>query len=281
MRAPRKRQGALREILHSLFPQIPPARLPGGFDKVGDIGVVSITPEAEPIEAEIGELILTQNANMRVVAKRAGEYEGEFRTRPLAVIAGEQRLTTMHRENGVVLHLDLAQVYYSVRSSHERSRIAALIHSGERVCVLCSGVGPFPLVISRHSGAAEVIGIEKNPVAHTYARKNLQANRRLRNVRFYEGDVLEVLPLLEPGFDRILIVLPYGGEVLLPVALQALRIGGILHFYDMQSKGCHGLTQAKVENAVQAQGRDILVQQVVRCGNCGPSRERVCLDAIC
>nr|WP_320011743.1 hypothetical protein [uncultured Desulfobulbus sp.] len=274
-------KGSLRQILHSSYPAIPYNRLPGGFDRIGDIGVVSITPAAETVEKEIGAHILAHNKNMRVVAKRAGEYEGEFRTRPLAVIAGEQRFTTVHKENGVVLHLDLAQVYYSARSGHERNRIATLVRPGERVCVLCSGVGPYPLVISRHSGAAEVIGIEKNPVAHTYARRNLQANRRLRNVRFYEGDVLEVLPLLEPGFDRILIVLPYGGEVLLPVALQALRIGGILHLYDMQTKGCHGLTQAKVENAVQAQGRDILVQQVVRCGNCGPSKERICLDAIC
>jgi len=276
-----KPQGSLRQILHNQFPEIPQARLPGGFDRVGDIGVVGITPEAEPFESEIGAYILKQNANMRVVAKRAGEYEGEFRIRPLEVIAGEQRLTTVHRENEVVLHLDLAQVYYSVRSSHERRRLAALVLPGERICVLCSGVGPFPLVISRHSEASEVIGIEKNPVAHGYALKNLRANRRLRNVRFYEGDVLEVLPQLEPGFDRILIVLPYGGERLLPAALQALRPGRSLHFYDMQAKGCHTATLAKVKAASLALGRDILVQQVVRCGNCGPSVQRVCLDGVC
>ena len=274
-------QGSLRQILHNRYPALPYNRLPGGFDRVGDVAVVSITPEAEAVEKEIGAHILAHNKNMRVVAKRAGEYVGEFRIRPLTVIAGEQRFTTVHRENGVVLHLDLAQVYYSARSGHERNRIASLVRPGERVCVLCSGVGPFPLVISRHSGAAEVIGIEKNPVAHGYALKNLQANRKLRNIRFYEGDVVEVLPLLQPRFDRILIVLPYGGEMLLPIALQALRPGGILHFYDMQAKGCHTATRAKVERAAQSQGKAITVQQVARCGNCGPSVERICLDATC
>jgi tRNA (guanine37-N1)-methyltransferase len=63
------------------------------------------------------------------------------------VIAGEDRLTTVHRENGILLHLDLAQVYFSVRSAHERARIAAQVKPGETVAVLCSGVGPFPLII--------------------------------------------------------------------------------------------------------------------------------------
>nr|WP_321466641.1 hypothetical protein [uncultured Desulfobulbus sp.] len=269
----------LRALLARHLPQIDPQRLPGGFDRVGDIAILGITPEAAPHAAAIGELILAHNPSIRVVARRDGEYGGEFRTRPLAVIAGEGRLTTVHRENGVVLHLDLAQVYYSVRSAHERARIAAQVQPGERVCVLCSGVGPFPLIIARHSQAAEVIGIEKNPVAHRYALTNLRANRKLRNVRFLAGDVGGVLPVLKKTFDRMLVALPYGGEALLPAALQSLRPGGILHFYDMQAKGCCRETQATVEAAAQALGRHLHVLQVVTCGNCGPTTHRVCLDA--
>ena len=228
----------------------------------------------------IGELILAHHTNLKVVARRAGEYGGEFRTLPLEIVAGEQRLSTVHRENGVILHLDLARVYYSVRSSHERARIAALVTPGERICVLCSGVGPFPLVIARHSEAAEVIGIEKNPVAHGFALQNLRANRKLSQTRFHEGDAAEVLPVLNTGFDRILIVLPYGGASLIPVALAALRPGGALHFYDMQSKGCHNATRVKVEEAVLQCGRRMGPSRVVRCGACGPMLHRVCLDAV-
>ncbi|MGE4561154.1 MAG: class I SAM-dependent methyltransferase family protein [Desulfobulbus sp.] len=270
----------LRSLLARHFPALDPARLPGGFDRVGDIAIFGITPEAMPHAPAIGALVLKHNPFLKVAARRDGDYAGEFRTRPLAVVAGEDRLTTVHRENGVVLHLDLARVYYSVRSAHERARIAALISPGERVCVLCSGVGPFPLVIARHSEAVEIIGIEKNPAAHGYALKNLRANRKLRGVRFLEGDGAEVLPNLEPGFDRILIVLPYGGEMLLPPALAALRPGGTLHFYDMQAKGCHSATLAKVETAAQNMGLHVQLIQVVTCGNCGPTVHRVCLDAV-
>jgi tRNA (guanine37-N1)-methyltransferase len=270
----------LKRLLIARFPEIAPTRLPSGFDRVGDIAVVGITPEAVSLEHEIGACILARHHTIQVVAKRDGEYGGEYRTRPLQIIAGEERLTTVHRENSVALHLDLGQVYFSVRSAHERARIAALVQPGERVAVLCSGIGPFPLIIGRHSKAREVIGIEKNPVAHQYAQRNLRANRTIENVCFLEGDAKRVLPNLNRQFDRILIVLPHGGEDLLPCALDALRPGGILHFYDMQAKGCSSTTQNKVESACGEKGRCMAPIQVTVCGHCGPTVHRVCLDAV-
>jgi tRNA (guanine37-N1)-methyltransferase len=270
----------LKHTLQLRFPHIPPERLPGGFDRVGDIAVIGITPEVEPRQREIGEIILGLHRTLRVAARRDGEYGGEYRTLPLRVIAGEQRLTTVHRENGIVLHLDLAQVYFSTRSAHERARIAALAAPGERVAVLCSGVGPFPLIIGRHSRAREVIGIEKNPAAHSWALRNIQANRAVKTVRFLEGDVAEILPRLQPGFDRVLVVLPYGGEALLPCALDALRPGGVLHFYDMQAKDNHDGATARLAAACRERGLRMQPVRTVVCGRCGPAVHRVCLDAV-
>ena len=271
----------LKQILRTQIPDLNPARLPGGFDRVGDIAVVGIAPEVEAREGEIGRIILAlHTTTVRVVAKRNGRYGGDYRTLPLRVIAGEDRLTTVHRENGIYLHLDLAQVYFSVRSAHERARIAAQVKPGERVAVLCSGIGPFPLIIGRHSKAHEVIGIEMNPVAHDYALRNLSVNRTINTVRFLEGDVTRILPALGRAFDRILLVLPYGGEVLLPCALDALRPGGTLHFYDMQTKGCHSATLLKVAAACREKGRRLHPLQAVTCGHCGPTLHRVCLDAV-
>ncbi len=270
----------LRQTLQARFPTADPARLPGGFDRVGDIAVVMVAPELATLDREIGEIILELHHNVRVVAKRDGQYHGEYRTLPLAIIAGEQRLTTVHRENGVNLRLDLARVYFSVRSAHERARIAALVQPGETVAVLCSGIGPFPLVIARHSGAREVIGIEKNPLAHAYALQNLQANPKITGVRFFEGDVTQVLPMLDKNFDRILVALPHGGEALLPWALAALRPGGTLHYYDIQAKGCSTATRTKVATACRQQGRQMLPLGITRCGHCGPAVYRLCLDAV-
>ena len=270
----------LRQTLQARFPEVDPARVVGGFDRVGDIAVIIVPPELASRQQEIGEAILALHINIRVVARRAGQYSGEYRTLPLSIIAGEQRLTTLHRENGVNLYLDLAQVYFSVRSAHERARIAARVEPGETVAVLCSGVGPFPLIIARHSQACEVIGIEMNPIAHGYALQNLKANRKITSVRFLAGDAAQVLPTLGRRFDRVLIVLPHGGEALLPCALDALKPGGMLHFYDMLARGCSTPTVAKVEAICRERGRRMRQAAVVTCGHCGPTVHRICLDAV-
>jgi len=269
----------LRSILTARFPDIAPARLPGGFDRVGDIAVVSIVPELEPLEAAIGAIILEAHPAVRVAARRDGLHHGPHRTRPLRVISGEQRLTTVHRENGVLLHLDLAQMYFSGRLAHERARIAALVQPGERVAVLGSGAGPFPLIIGRHSQAAEALGIEINPAAHACALRNLAANRAVRSARFLAGEAGRVLAELGCSFDRVLIVLPYGGEALLIPAIRSLRPGGVLHFYDMQPQGCHQAMLAKIETACRQTGRQWRMLGESVCGRCGPAIHRLCLDA--
>jgi len=280
MNADRTKQLPLRLVLQQHFPDIPPHRLPGGFDLVGDIAVLGIVPELIPHERAIGAILLDLHPAIRVVAKRDGQHTGAYRTLPLRVIAGEQRLTTVHRENGILLHLDLAQVYFSTRLAHERARIAALVQPGERVAVLCSGVGPFPLIIGRHSRAGEVYGIEKNSAAHAYALRNRLANHRLDHVHFREGDAATVLPGLSGSFDRILIVLPHGGEALLNAGIAALRPGGTLHLYCMQAKGCYGAAVARVEATCNSQGRAMRSARITTCGHCGPTVHRICVDAV-
>lgn len=270
----------LKQTLANLFPELDPARVPGGFDRVGDIAVVGIPPEAVTREREIGAIILALHSNIRVAAKRAGQYGGLHRTLPLTVIAGEKRLTTLHRENGILLHLDLARVYFSMRSAHERARIAALVRAGETVAVLGSGIGPFPLIIARHSRAHEIVGIEINPIAHEYAQKNLAANRNIDNVSFLVGDAAQKLPALGRTFDRILIVQPHGGAALLPQALEALRPGGCLHVYDMQAKDRHDAAAAKIAAVCSTMARSLRILGTVSCGHCGPSLYRICVDAM-
>lgn len=270
----------LKQALQALFPDIAPSRLVGGFDRVGDIALVMVPPELSGKEREIGETILQLHKNIRVVAQRAGHYSGEYRTLPLSIIAGEQRLTTLHRENGINLYVDLGQVYFSTRSAHERMRVANLVSPNETVAVLCSGIGPFPLIIAGHSKADKVIGIEKNPAAHALAVQNLQANRKITGVYFIEGDAARIVPELHRQFDRMLVVLPYGGETLLPGALDAIKPGGALHYYDMQAKGCSSATLAKVQNACAHKGRCLQRVSIVTCGHCGSAVQRICLDAV-
>ena len=98
-----------------------------GYDVVGDIAITIIPPELEAKESMIGKTILRLHKNVKVVAKRNGNYGGEHRTIPLEIIAGENRKETECKEHGVRLLLNPEKVYFSVRSSNERKRIASLV----------------------------------------------------------------------------------------------------------------------------------------------------------
>ncbi|WP_136808750.1 class I SAM-dependent methyltransferase [Desulfosediminicola flagellatus] len=270
----------LKKYLHNLLSQEELGLLVRSYDVIGDIAVIIIPPELESKENVIGQAILDNTKNIKVVAKRDGIYGGEFRTIPLKVIAGENRKDTEHKEYSVQLLVNPEEVYFSVRSGTERKRIASLVEPGEVVLVMFSGIGPYPLVISKNSQAKAIVGVEKNPIAHSYALKSLARNKRIKNVRFYNGDVEAILPALNRLFDRVVMPLPKGGELFLPKALQVLKPHGMLHYYEMQNEECFDDSIAKVAAVCRQQSRDLISAEVVKAGHCAPRTYRICIDCV-
>lgn len=249
------------------------------YDVVGDIAITIIPPELESRESLIGRAILRLHKNIRVVAKRCGHYDGELRTISLAVIAGENRKETECKEHGVRFCLNPEKVYFSVRSSNERKRLATLVQPDEDILVMFSGIGAFPLVIAGNSRAGKIVGIEKNPYAHAYAVRNLAINRKISNVTFLEGDVVDVLPTLGVQFDRIVMPLPGSGDIFLGSALRSLKQNGRLHFYDFQPAGRFGDSAEKIIRACAGNSRALVGSRTVVCGHCSPRTYRICVDA--
>ncbi len=253
--------------------------LVGSYDVVGDIAIIIIPESLEPYETLIADALLANNESIKVVAKRAGIYSGEFRTIPLVILAGEKRKETEVHEFGVRLRLNPERIYFSVRSGNERRRIASLVASNEAVLVLFSGIAPFPLIISRFSKARIIVGIEKNPEAHVYALENLQLNKKLRNIVLYLGDARAVIPALSEPFDRVVMPLPTMAETFLPDALRPLKPGGYLHFYDLQRPDRFADSVAKMTAVCNACSRRVEVLSINKCGHCGPRTYRICIDA--
>jgi tRNA (guanine37-N1)-methyltransferase len=170
----------LKDALYGVLTAEQRQALVGSYDVVGDIAIIIIPEILKPYEKLIADALLAGNGSIKVVAKRAGSYGGEFRTIPLDILAGEKRKETEVREFGIRLRLNPERIYFSVRSGNERRRIASLVAADEAVLVLFSGIAPFPLIISRFSKARIIVGIEKNPEAHAYALENLQLNKKQR-----------------------------------------------------------------------------------------------------
>jgi tRNA (guanine37-N1)-methyltransferase len=270
----------LKQLLADRFSSEELQLLAGGYDLVGDIAVVIIPESLIVREREIAEAILADNRRIKVVAKRAAHYGGEFRTLPVKIIGGENRRETEVVEFGIRLRLNIEQVYYSVRSGAERKRVASLVCPGEEVLVLFSGIAPYPLMISGYSKVRKIVGIEKNPVAHRYAQTNVRLNKKENIIQLIHGDVKDVVPSFSHGFDRIVMVLPKSGERFLQVALGVLKPGGMLHFYDMQHMDSFNQSVEKVRNACEIGGRSLSRWTTAVCGHCAPRTHRICVDCL-
>jgi tRNA (guanine37-N1)-methyltransferase len=204
------------------------------FDIVGDIVVIKIPEVLLHKKTIIGRALMDVHKQVQTVLRQVGPVSGEFRTRELEVIAGEPSTETVHREGGAAFKVDLAQVYFSPRLAHERLRVASLVKPGEIVANLFAGVGCYSIIIAKHSRAAKIYSIDKNPVAFEYMRENIRINKVGDRIVAILGDARKVVERQLAGrADRVLMPLPELGRKFFEVALRALKpAGGIIHFYD-------------------------------------------------
>ena len=253
--------------------------MPTSFDVVGDIMIFSDFPdELKKKEKKIGAKILSVFKHIKVVCKKTGKYGGRFRTPKLKIIAGERRKETIHKENGIGVRLNVENVYFSARLGHERERINAFVKKGEEVLVMFSGCGVYCVNIAKNTSAKEIYAVEINPAAHEYALGNILLNK-LKNIKLFLGDVKDILPFMEEKFDRVLMPLPKSAEDFLDLAISKVKKGGILHFYDFLHENEFGASEEKVKEACKRGKRKCEILRFVKCGQYGPGKFRVCVDA--
>jgi len=222
----------LRDLLSKILTEKELENLVTSYDLIGDIAVIEIPKELEKKEKQIGDAILKTNKRLKTVAKKLGRIDTELRIRPLKVIAGENRTETLYTEHGCKMKLDAAKVYFSVRLSTERKRIAELVKPSENILALFAGVGPFPLVISKKQPKTKIIAIELNPEGVKYMKENIKLNKT-KNITPVEGDARKIVLEKYQNFaDRILMPLPRSADKFLDVAIAGAKNNCVIHIYN-------------------------------------------------
>lgn len=250
-------------------------KLPSSFDIIGDIIIIELEKFSKNQEKEIAKALLQTNKNIKTILKKAGHFKGEFRTRKLSYLDGENKKETIHKENNVKIKLNVEKVYFSPRLSTERKRISDQIKKKETILVMFSGSGVYPLVIAKNTQAKEIVAIEKNKIAHKYAIENQKINK-INNITFIEGDVKKIIPKINKKFDRIIMPLPKGAENFLDLALLVSKKNTIIHFYDFEHENEFNNAIEKIKS--KSKNIKYEIKKIVKCGQYSPGKYRLCVD---
>ena len=221
----------LKKTLEDVLSEKESEELFSAFDQVGDIIIIRIPDSLLSKKEIIGKTLLEQVKTAKSVFYQASSVEGDFRTRDLEILAGENKTETEYKEFGCRFIVDVKKAFFSPRLSTERDRIADLVQEGETVINMFGGVGMFSIIAAKRKKCT-VYNIDINPIASKLCEKNIELNKLAGKVISIHGDAAKnVEEKLKDKGDRVLMLLPERSDEFLDSAILAAKNDGIIHYY--------------------------------------------------
>ncbi len=257
----------LKKSRESILSPLESEELISAFDQIGDIIIVRIPDSLLPKKKLIGEALLKEVKIVKSVFYQASPVEGDFRTRNLEILAGEDRTETEYKEFGCRFAVDVANAFFSPRLSTERERIANLIQEGEIMVNMFAGVGMFSIMAAKKKKCT-VYSIDINPIASKLCEKNIELNKLAGKVISINGDTSKIIEgKLQDKADRTLMLLPERSDEFLETAIKTTKDGGIVHYYShihADKKSDAGKLSEKHYLDVTTVKSEILTSKIVR-----------------
>ncbi len=266
------------DLTESLKGQLLPEEiklLPRGWYILGDVIVVKIHPLLGPQQDRIAQALLDHYPRCRTVLRDYG-IEGPYREPVREIIAGTET-ETVHRENGIIFHLDARKVMFSAGNLRERMRMSEL-GRGEYVVDMFAGIGYFTLPMAVHSRPRRIVAIELNPNAYQYLCLNIKKNRVEEIVKPVLGDCAKVTP--EGVADRVVMGMVQVTDQYLQKGIRALRPGGVLHYHQTVPSWMYPQRAVgDIEEVARALGRRSRILNCVRVKKYSPGVVHCVVDA--
>lgn len=221
----------LKEAVAGILSEKEIEDLYGAFDQVGDIIILRIPDSLVPKKKTIGKVLLERVKTAKSVFYQSSPVSGNFRTRKLELLAGEDKTETEYKEHGCRFKVDVEKAFFSPRLSTERDRIANLIKDGETVINMFGGVGMFSIIAAKKKKCV-VYNIDINPSATKLCEQNIKLNKLVGKVESLTGDAAKIIEeQLSGKGDRVLMLLPEKSDEFLDAAIKAAKKNGIIHYY--------------------------------------------------
>ena len=221
----------LKKALVNILTEKEISELISAFDQIGSIIIVRIPDSLISKKKIIGETLLEQVKTTKSVFYQSSPVEGDFRTRNLEILAGDDKTETEYKENGCRFIVDVEKAFFSPRLSTERERISNLIKDNETIVNMFGGIGMFSILAAKQKPCT-IYNLDINPNASKLCEENIRLNKLKGNVISLNGDSAEIIKNeLQNYADRVLMLLPERSDEFLDSAILSLKSNGILHYY--------------------------------------------------
>ena len=221
----------LKKALENILSDEDAKDLVSAFDQIGDIIIVRIPDSLISKKKIIGKALLEQVKTAKTVFHQSSPVEGDFRTRNLELIEGDEKTETEYRENGCRFIVDVEKAFFSPRLSTERERISNLVNDHDVIINMFGGVGMFSLLAAKKKSCT-VYNIDINPVASKLCEENIKLNKLKGRVISLNGDATKIIKeQLQDKADRVLMLLPERSDEFLDTAISSLKKNGVIHYY--------------------------------------------------
>ena len=221
----------LKKALENILSDKDTKDLVSAFDQIGDIIIVRIPDSLISKKKIIGKTLLEQVKTAKSVFHQSSPVEGDFRTRNLELIEGDEKTETEYKENGCRFIVDVEKAFFSPRLSTERERISNLVNDHDVIINMFGGVGMFSLLAAKKKSCT-VYNIDINPVASKLCEENIKLNKLKGKVISLNGDATKIIKeQLQDKADRVLMLLPERSDEFLDTAISSLKKNGVIHYY--------------------------------------------------
>jgi len=271
----------LKELLSKNLTKKELALVPSSFDIIGNkekAVAIIVIPEKLKRKKIIANALMKKHKNVKTVLIKKSARKGIFRVYDFDVI-GEKNTEVMHVESGCRFLLDPQRVYFSPREGSERLRIAAQIKENENIMIFFAGVGPYAIIIAKKAKPANIVGIEINPDAVEYFKKNIKLNK-LSNIEAILADVKDIDEGFYDKFDRVIMPLPESAIDYITQALLCLKKNGICNLYCFAKEDEIKKIKAKIKNIAKKQKRRIKFINIIKVKQWGPSIWKYRIDFV-
>ncbi|GAV28847.1 hypothetical protein PMKS-002324 [Pichia membranifaciens] len=163
------------DILKAILPEDLIENCPSAFTVAGHLAHLNLKEQYMPYRNIIGEVILNKFPNIKTVVNKTNNITSEFRTFQMEVLAGEDNFIVTQKECGCLFTFDFQKVYWNSRLATEHERLIDSFGTGEVVCDVMAGVGPFAVPAGKKP--CLVFANDLNPESYKYLKENIETNK--------------------------------------------------------------------------------------------------------